>query len=193
MRRPGLLLGKTSVRMKVGGDDKNDVKYNDFLVSTLGNFLPGGSGTGKSQSGTKLETELDRIDWAAPKARGLSMEALAKALESGLRKRSWFVTGNIMPELFSDNFSFKDPNVKLEGVEAYARGVNKVFNQKTSRMQVCTHQTIDEHSTWQVSHISQTSSVLLTCGFLCDSHLYESMRALAACMCVLVRVMPDPK
>ncbi len=46
---------------------------------------------------------------------------MAAALDAGLREREWFVTGNIMPELFSNSFKFQDPDVKLEGVENYSR------------------------------------------------------------------------
>ena len=43
---------------------------------------------------------------------------------------------NVNPIYFDDNFQFQDPDVKLTGIESYARGVTKIFNQDTSRAQI---------------------------------------------------------
>ena len=46
------------------------------------------------------------------------------------------MTGNVNPIYFADSFRFQDPDVKLEGIEAYARGVNKLFDQESSRAEI---------------------------------------------------------
>lgn len=43
-------------------------------------------------------------------------------MEAGLSKSQWFVTGEVDPRLFSDNFAFKDESVATTGVKAYATG-----------------------------------------------------------------------
>jgi len=53
-----------------------------------------------------------------------------------LNEKEWFVTGNIEPSIFDDEFEFQDPDVKLKGVESYARGVRKLFDQKNSRAEI---------------------------------------------------------
>lgn len=57
-------------------------------------------------------------------------------LDAELYEKEWFVTGNVNPIYFASNFRFQDPDVKLEGIEAYARGVNKLFDQETSRAEI---------------------------------------------------------
>jgi len=57
------------------------------------------------------------------------IETLAKVLDYELFNKEWFVTGNVNPIYFSDDFEFQDPDVKLSGIESYARGVNKLFDQ----------------------------------------------------------------
>jgi len=78
----------------------------------------------------------DEINWDAPKRRKTSLEKLAKDLEEELSKREWFVTGNVNPSFFDASFSFQDPDVKLKGIENYARGVNKLFDEKTTRGEI---------------------------------------------------------
>ncbi|EKX42407.1 hypothetical protein GUITHDRAFT_111682 [Guillardia theta CCMP2712] len=53
-----------------------------------------------------------------------------------LTKREWFVTGNVPFELFSSDFTFKDPDVQLSGIDNYARGVRRLFDQATSRAEI---------------------------------------------------------
>ena len=64
------------------------------------------------------------------------IETLAKVLDYELFNKEWFVTGNVNPIYFSDDFEFQDPDVKLSGIESYARGVNKLFDQETSRAEI---------------------------------------------------------
>eukprot|EP00667_Euglena_gracilis_P028981 EG_transcript_37713 len=52
---------------------------------------------------------LDRIDWGCPKRRRTSLDRLARDLEAAIGRREWFVTGDIDPAFFSDDFAFQDP------------------------------------------------------------------------------------
>lgn len=45
------------------------------------------------------------------KRRGLSAVEMAAAVEEGLLRHGWFVTGELDASLFSDDFSFEDPQV----------------------------------------------------------------------------------
>eukprot|EP00667_Euglena_gracilis_P028782 EG_transcript_37188 len=56
---------------------------------------------------------LDRIDWGCPKRRRTSLDRLARDLEAAIGRREWFVTGDIDPSFFSDDFAFQDPDVKI--------------------------------------------------------------------------------
>ncbi len=44
--------------------------------------------------------------------------------------------GLALPQLFSDDFYFKDPDVALSGIEPYARGVRRLFDQATARAEI---------------------------------------------------------
>jgi hypothetical protein len=108
-------------------DDKINEDYVNPLTAVLGAFVPSSTSKGT----------LDSIDWGAPKRKkARSLKDLAVALEKALGEREWFVTGNVDPTFFSDDFAFQDPDVKIKGIESYARGVNKIFNQQSSRAEV---------------------------------------------------------
>ena len=79
---------------------------------------------------------LDGIDWNKPKKRGLNMEQLSDAINDGLVEKEWFVTGNGLPEFFSENFVFEDPQVSLVGYQEYCRGVRRLFDQDTARCEL---------------------------------------------------------
>jgi hypothetical protein len=80
---------------------------------------------------------LSEIDFAAEKIPPTtSLETLAAALDYELIESEWFVTGKVNPSYFSDDFEFQDPDVKLSGIEDYARGVYKLFDQSTSRAEI---------------------------------------------------------
>lgn len=101
-------------------------EYRDPLTKFFGGFIT------KGESNDKLSA----IDWQQPKRKKVSLQSLAKSLELELTKKEWFVNGNIDPSYFSDDFSFQDPDVKIKGIEQYARGVNKIFSQKNSRAEI---------------------------------------------------------
>lgn len=93
--------------------NENGEKYRNKVVELLGALLP----TAQRQ---KMSSPIDEIDFAVAKKTGMTAEEMAQALETGLSSREWFVTGRVLPELFSDRFAFQDPDVKLKGIENYA-------------------------------------------------------------------------
>lgn len=102
--------------------------YRNPLTALLSNFLP---------SEKKEATVVDSIDWDSnKKRRKSSLSKLAADLEKALVNTEWFVTGNCDPTFFAYDFKFQDPDVKVSGIEQYARGVNKLFDQQTSRGQI---------------------------------------------------------
>ena len=111
----------------------DDVEAKSPLIAVFKNFLPSDAPppTTAAPSGA-----LDAIDWAAPKRRGLTNEQMADAIGAGLREDEWFVTGRGRPQYFSEKFLFSDPQVKLEGFEAYCRGVRRLFDQGSARCEV---------------------------------------------------------
>lgn len=91
---------------------------------------------GADLASTTPDSVLDLIAWDAPKRRGLNTEQMGGAVNDGLREREWFVTGRGLPQLFSDDFRFSDPDVSLQGFENYCRQVRRLFDQDTSRCEV---------------------------------------------------------
>jgi len=87
-----------------------------------------------------VDDPLSSIDFDVPKfdrkALNVDLETFASVLDYELSRREWFVTGNVCPEYFDSKFKFEDPDVKLDGIENYARGVNKLFDQQTSRAEI---------------------------------------------------------
>jgi len=119
-KRPTTPTRSNSLR---AADTEED--YRNPLTALLSNFLP---------SEKKEASVVDSIDWESnKKRRKTSLSKLASDLEKALRKREWFVTGNCDPSFFASDFKFQDPDVKVSGIEQYARGVNKLFDQKNSR------------------------------------------------------------
>jgi len=92
---------------------------------------------GGGEKEAKGDPVIDGIDFrGAPKLRNLDLETLARALDAELVESEWFVTGKVNPSYFDESFRFQDPDVKLDGIEAYARGVRTIFDQATSRAEI---------------------------------------------------------
>jgi hypothetical protein len=105
-------------------------EYRNAVTKVLSNFMQKES----METNAGLLTE---IDFNAPKIPATtSLKNLALALDCELIEKQWFVTGNVNPRYFSDDFEFQDPDVQLKGIEEYARGVNKLFDQSTSEAQI---------------------------------------------------------
>ena len=117
---------------ETGDKDESAVfQYNNPITSLLGKLLPNED---KGNDGKSLNSTWN--NWKANNRSNRSMEQLISVLDQALREREWFVTGNVMTEFFADEFEFQDPNVQLSGIENYAKGVRKLFNQDTSRAEV---------------------------------------------------------
>ena len=111
-------------------------EYTNNIAKFLSSFLPNAKTNNNFNSNGNL---LDNINWNETKRKKTSISTLSKDLEKELYKREWFVTGikfnyyhhhyyynyhkgNVVPSFFDDQFSFQDPDVKLKGIENYARG-----------------------------------------------------------------------
>ena len=86
--------------------DYADADYKDLSTKVSSKLLT------SAETAAESKDALASINWAAPKAKGLSIEEMAKRIDAGLRSECWFVTGRSLPELFSDSFSFSDPQVR---------------------------------------------------------------------------------
>jgi hypothetical protein len=118
-----------TARFMTPNDSEDQELYRNLPTQILSNFM-----------GKKDEIEEDplaEINFSTPKLnRKLSLELLAAVLDAELYASEWFVTGKVNPIYFADSFRFQDPDVKLDGIEAYAKGVNKLFDQATSRAEI---------------------------------------------------------
>jgi len=109
-------------------------EYRNVATQVLSNFM---------QKNT-METDDNEnsspnsiIDFHAPKIPpSTSLTTLAAALDYELTEKEWFVTGNVNPSYFSKDFQFQDPDVKVESIEDYSKGVRKIFNQSTARAEI---------------------------------------------------------
>ena len=105
-------------------------EYTNPLTSFLGVFIQ------QEQQVPVQTVNISSINWNAKKRKFLSIDKMVAELERGISKTEWFVTGLVDPSLFSETFSFKDPDVKLNGIQQYAEGVYKIFDQSCSRAEV---------------------------------------------------------
>jgi hypothetical protein len=127
-------------------------EYRNVATKILSNFLSkaddDGSSSLSSVSSTRADTNANDnastnhndpdsgIDWDAPKVPCLDISVLAQALDAELYEKEWFVTGNVNPIYFSNEFRFQDPDVQLSGIRSYAEGVRKLFDQNVSRAEI---------------------------------------------------------
>jgi hypothetical protein len=104
-------------------------EYRNPVTKILSNFM--------QKEAMSSTDPLSEIDFQASKIAPMtSLETLASALDYELIESEWFVTGKVSPIYFSEEFEFQDPDVKLKGIEEYARAVNKLFDQSTSRAEI---------------------------------------------------------
>jgi len=132
IKRPSLIPihGNRGRPTLLSAEKKSDVQeYRNAATEVLSKFM--------KKEEEEADDPLAGIDFSAPKlVQKLSLETLAAALDAELYEKEWFVTGKVNPIYFADSFRFQDPDVKLDGIEAYARGVNKLFDQETSRAEI---------------------------------------------------------
>lgn len=139
-KRPSLLArqlmnedyaDRTTTKTKEGNIGVEE--YKNAATSILSNFMQ----NEQKDKGVEDGNPLAMIDWQAPKIDpSTSIETMAAALDYELTEKEWFVTGQANPSYFSDAFEFQDPDVKLTGIQNYCQGVNKLFNQDTSRAEI---------------------------------------------------------
>ena len=83
-----------------------DEEYKDLTTKVSSKLLT------SAETAAASKDALATINWAAPKVTGLSTAEMAKRIDSGLRHECWFVTGRSLPELFSESFTFSDPQAR---------------------------------------------------------------------------------
>ena len=89
---------RRSRRVVVAAGGEED--YVNPVTEFLGKFIP-------KQAPVVLDVDWDKTKTPMP------LGELAQALDRGLREREWFVTGKVLPEYFSDDFKFEDPDVSF--------------------------------------------------------------------------------
>ena len=57
-----------------------------------------------------MHAQVFNVGYSA-KRRGMSASEMASAVDEGLKRHGWFVTGRVDASLFSDSFFFSDPQV----------------------------------------------------------------------------------
>lgn len=134
--------GFTAVRLsqravlQLKATDSPVEEYKNVATSLLSNFMQEKNSIVSMEDSAVKSNAISKINFDVPKIDKIPLETLAKVLDYELYSKEWFVTGNVNPIYFSKDFKFQDPDVKLSGIENYARGVHKLFNQETSRAQI---------------------------------------------------------
>jgi hypothetical protein len=64
------------------------------------------------------------------------LSTFALILDYELSNSEWFVNGLVNPAYFCNDFQFNDPDVKLSGIDEYARGVQTIFDQAMSHAHI---------------------------------------------------------
>ena len=139
-----------SLQMDPSGGNDNEYEKKNAAVSVLSTMM-------QEEKDDSTDPFAD-IDFDGPKFQKVPIETLARILDYELYNKEWFVTGKVNPIYFSDDFEFQDPDVQLVGIENYARGVYKLFDQETSRAEIMSVVVADEGNsddtitvTWRLS------------------------------------------
>ena len=85
-----------------------DAEYKDISTKVSSKLLT------SAETAAESKDALATVNWGAPKLTGLSIDEMAMRVDAGLRRECWFITGRSLPELFSDSFTFSDPQVSLQ-------------------------------------------------------------------------------
>lgn len=103
---------------------QNNEDYQNIFANIASKLLP----NYESKTGVVTNTGNN-----ARKKRSFSnVQKLMRDLEVALKDKQWFVTGDVDYSFFSDSFSFEDPDVKVQGIEEYSKGIKRIFNQNKS-------------------------------------------------------------
>ena len=106
---------KDAFRTVLAGEAKDKgglQEYKNAATSFLANFIQK-----SDKKGEMMIDPLGNINFDSPKVPKMDLEALAIALDKELYEKEWFVTGQVNPSYFADEFEFQDPDVKLSGIE----------------------------------------------------------------------------
>ena len=104
--------------------------------------------------------------WNVPKVPKLPLDVLAQALDYELYHKEWFVTGYVNPIYFSStNFTFQDPDVKMNDIRSYARGVQQIFDYtRTTRAEIISTTVKTKHDAQQQQQPHDDDDIILiTC------------------------------
>ncbi|MGK3745580.1 MAG: hypothetical protein ACI8RD_014859 [Bacillariaceae sp.] len=140
-------IEKKDVKVDDNEDGTTVEEYRNVATKILSEFMQ------KDDTMTKTDTDdinvgRDVIDFQAPKiSPSTSLVTLAAALDYELTEKEWFVSGDVNPSYFSEDFEFQDPDVKVSSIEDYSKGVRKIFNQSTSRAEILSTVVNEEVST----------------------------------------------
>jgi hypothetical protein len=141
---------KDGIEKDVIDDDQDGStveQYRNVATKFLSGFMQKDD-TMMTMTDTDDNNDRDIIDFQAPKILpSTSLETLAAALDYELTEKEWFVSGDVNPSYFSEDFEFQDPDVKVSSIEDYSKGVRKIFNQSTSRAEILSTLVNEEVST----------------------------------------------
>ena len=120
-----------------GGSSTQEMEeYRNPITKLLSTLLQKGDTMDPRPNDNSI-SPISSIDFSAPKiSPSTSLETLAAALDYELTQRQWFVTGQVNPAYFSEDFEFQDPDVKVSGIEEYSKGVYKLFDQAISKAEI---------------------------------------------------------
>lgn len=131
-------VSSTTILFAKDGTEGGVEEYKNAATSILSNFMQKDNGMKTKNDVDTLTIDSDplaSIDFDTPKFQKVNLETLAQILDAELYTKEWFVNGNVNPIYFANEFEFQDPDVKLSGIENYARGVYKLFDD-TSRAEI---------------------------------------------------------
>lgn len=149
-------------------------EYRNAVTNVLSNFMNNDSAMRVGDDGKAPADPLGSINFDAPKVPKMAIEKLAPLVDRELYEKEWFVTGNVNPSYFSPKFEFQDPDVKLSGIEDYARGVFKLFDQETSRAEIISTEVVSSDTmmvTWRLSGKVNIGPGLNIKPYICYSDL----------------------
>eukprot|EP00899_Mesostigma_viride_P029097 jgi/Mesvir1/9372/Mv08987-RA.1 len=121
---------------KRGDGPDGGISYKDTLNSFLDKFLP-------KRRQPRLASSAAIAEDLANKRIGMPIKALRDLLADVIQRDQWFITGNVDRTLFASDFFFGDPSVNVVGVDNYADGVRRLFDQSVSRLDIISAEVIN--------------------------------------------------